>query len=302
MQEGNIDEKIYGTQKQNEFLQIYDRLSKKHKIPSLRVKGDRFLDIWFLSPIRTEIDFVFKQIKKLPDDSNKRALALILSRTMRSCRATTHADLGTLKEPVTRPYYCKKHGKVCKPLLSIRYWWRRYCLDTVARLKEFDSKRSATRQICLIGDSRSIDLKATLQKKDKALASLLQKQKIAGIFSSPPYVGLIDYHEQHAYAYDLFNFERHDELEIGPLCKGQSLQAQKDYIQGIAASLRNCKLYLRDDYNVLLVANDKYNLYPDIASEAGMQIVNEYKRPVLNRVEKDRSAYAEKIFHMREKN
>jgi hypothetical protein len=27
-------------------------------------------------------------------------------------------------------------------------------------------------------------------------------------------VGLIDYHEQHAYAYEIFGFDRKDELEI----------------------------------------------------------------------------------------
>jgi len=32
-----------------------------------------------------------------------------------------------------------------------------------------------------------------------------------------------------------------------------------------------------------------------------MRIVNTYKRPVLNRVEKDRSAYAEFIFHLKER-
>jgi len=48
-------------------------------------------------------------------------------------------------------------------------------------------------------------------------------------------------------------------------------------------------------------ANDKYNLYPQIAENAGLKIVNTYKRPVLNRTEKDKSAYSEIIFHMKEK-
>ena len=49
------------------------------------------------------------------------------------------------------------------------------------------------------------------------------------------------------------------------------------------------------------MANDKFNLYPDIAELADMKIVNRFKRPVLNRVEKDRSnAYAETIFHLKE--
>jgi len=55
------------------------------------------------------------------------------------------------------------------------------------------------------------------------------------------------------------------------------------------------------NYDIFLVANDKYGLYPKISELAGMKIVNQYKRPVLNRVEKDRSAYAEIIFHLKEK-
>ena len=128
------------------------------------------------------------------------------------------------------------------------------------------------------------------------------KQKIKGIFSSPPYVGLIDYHEQHAYAYEIFGFERKDDLEIGPLFKGQGKEARDLYVRGITEVLRNCKRYLQNDYDIFLVANDKFNLYPDIAELAGMRIVNQFKRPVLNRVEKDRSnAYAETIFHLKEK-
>ena len=114
-------------------------------------------------------------------------------------------------------------------------------------------------------------------------------------------VGLIDYHEQHAYAYDLFGFDRADNLEIGPLCKGQGVEARKSYVKGISDVLNNCKQFLKQDYNIFLVANDKYGLYLQIAELSNMKIINKYKRPVLNRVEKDRSAYAEIIFHMKEK-
>ncbi len=51
-----------------------------------------------------------------------------------------------------------------------------------------------------------------------------------------------------------------------------------------------------------LVANDKHNLYPQIAELANMEIIDKYKRPVLNRVEKGRAAYSEIIFHLKEKN
>lgn len=132
-------------------------------------------------------------------------------------------------------------------------------------------------------------------------ATVAKQKKIRGIFSSPPYVGLIDYHEQHAYAYDLFGFKRNDEFEIGPLFKGQGKEAKISYIQGIADVLNNCKKFLVDDYDILLVANDKYNMYPEIAEKAEMSIVNQYKRPVLNRTEKDKRAYSETIFHFKNK-
>jgi hypothetical protein len=42
-------------------------------------------------------------------------------------------------------------------------------------------------------------------------------------------------------------------------------------------------------------------MYPTIAENAGMKIVNQFKRPVLNRTEKDKGAYAEIIFHLKNK-
>jgi hypothetical protein len=63
--------------------------------------------------------------------------------------------------------------------------------------------------------------------------------------------------------------------------------------------LINCRKFLVDDFDIFLVANDKFNFYPMIAQAAGMQIVNQFKRPVLNRTERDKSAYAEIIFHMK---
>ena len=129
---------------------------------------------------------------------------------------------------------------------------------------------------------------------------MAKENKIKGIFTSPPYVGLIDYHEQHAYAYDLFRFNRRDDLEIGPLYRGRGMEARKSYVEGITEVLVNCKRFLVDDFNIFLVANDRYNLYPEIAEKSGLKIVNQFKRPVLNRTEKDKSAYSEIIFHMKE--
>lgn len=301
LRQGEIDESSYGKKKEKEFLPIFNKLIKEFKISLNQEKSESFLDKWYSLNIREEIQFVFEKIKKIKDTDTKKIISLILSRTIRSCRSTTHSDLATLIEPITTTYYCSKHGKICKPLFSILKWWESYSKDTIKRIVQFDKLRTKTFQYCLTGDSRDIDIFKELEMKNSVFGELAKKKKVNGIFSSPPYVGLIDYHEQHAYAYDLFGFERRDDMEIGRLYNGQGKEAKLSYIKGISDVLNNCKKFLIDDYNVFLVANDKFNMYPTIAENANMQIVNQYKRPVLNRTEKDKGAYSEIIFHLKSK-
>ena len=296
-----IIEQEYAPLKEKEFSLTFNKLQQKYQLKITQDENETFLGKWYLSPVKNEIDFAFEQLKKVSNPTTKKIITIILSRTIRSCRATTHMDLATLKHPVTKTYYCKKHGKICKPLFSIFSWWSRYSKDTVKRLYEFKKLKTNTFQKCLQGDARNINIFDSLSNKNSEFKALLKKQKIKGIFSSPPYIGLINYHEQHAYAYDLFKFKRNDASEIGPLFKGQGRDARNSYIEGISQVLNNLKQYLQNDYDIFLVANDKYNVYPTISEKAGMQIVNQYKRPVLNRTEKDKSAYAEIIFHLKEK-
>ncbi|MBF0608952.1 MAG: DNA methyltransferase [Candidatus Magnetobacterium sp. LHC-1] len=294
-----INEALYGAEKEKEFLPIFHRLVADYSIKLRQGKAETFLDKWYLQHVRDEIQFVSGEIKKIEDPVIKNIVSVIMSRTMRSCRSTTHADLATLVEPIAATYYCAKHGKICKPLFSILKWWQTYTKDTLNRLLQFDKLRTNTFQVCLTGDSRTVDILGELRKEAPAFSELANRQKLRGIFSSPPYVGLIDYHQQHAYAYGLFGFDRRDDLEIGPLLKGQGRQAKQDYMQGIVDVLNNCKRFLAENYDIFLVANDKYNMYPTIAEGTAMKIVNRYKRPVLNRTEKDRGAYSETIFHLK---
>lgn len=294
-----INEREYGEAKSIEFLTIYEKLVEKYKIKLKQSSSKTFLDKWFIQNTRDEIDLAFKLLKEISDPNTKKLLTIILSRTVRSCRATTHSDLATLKEPQLTSYYCVKHKKICKPLFSIRTKWETYSKDTLRRIETFNKTRTDTYQECIAGDSTVLDIFEKLEKRNKAFGKLARKNRIAGIFSSPPYVGLINYHEQHAYAYDLYGFENNEELEIGPLYKGRGKEARESYINGIAAVLINCEKYMSNDFNVFLVANDRFNLYPTIAEKAGMQIINQYKRPVLNRTERDKGAYSEIIFHLK---
>lgn len=297
----SFDENKFATEKEKEFLPIYQKLLKKYSIKLKQDKFVSFLDTWFIKNVRHEIDHVFQTIKQEKDVKTRKILALILSRTIRSCRATTHSDLATLKEPQFMTYYCYKHKKICKPLFSITTMLNRYALDTLSRIREFNRLRKSVYYSVVAGDSRVVNIFEKVEKQSPNFFKILKKQKISGIFCSPPYVGQIDYHEQHAYAYELLGFKRKDDLEIGPLYKGQGLEARQSYTQGIADVLNNCKQYLKEDYDIFLVANDKYNLYPEIAEKSGMKIVNQFKRPVLNRTERDRNPYSEIIFHFKVK-
>jgi hypothetical protein len=297
-----IDEKAYSKEKVYEFLPKYKKLIQTYKIKLKQETQVNFLDKWYLDTVRKEFEVVFEELKKVKNPETKEILTIILSRTIRSCRATTHSDLATLKDPVSTIYYCSKHNKICKPLFSIKKMWDRYTKDTIKRLIAFDKLRTDTHQICLAGDSRNLDIIETLKKKKNPLTEKVEREKISGIFSSPPYVGLIDYHEQHAYAYDLFGFNRKDDLEIGKLSLGQSKEAQRKYVDGISQVLINCKKFLKEDFSIFLVANDKYNLYPTIAEKSGLKIINQFRRPVLNRTEKDKGAYSEIIFQLKTNN
>jgi len=299
VQNGEINQDQYGKEKEQEFQKVFNKLVSVYNITVEQNRGNTFLDKWYNLPIREEINYVFNLIHNISDINIKKILAVILSRTMRSCRATTHADLATLVDPVFSTYYCRKHGKICKPLFSILGWWERYSSDTMNRLYEFNSLRTDTYQYCFTGDARRFNVISELTLKKAPFVEELKKKKIKGIFTSPPYVGLIDYHEQHAYAYDLFGFARRDNQEIGSLYKGQGKDAKESYIIGISEVLINCAKFLVNDYDIFLVANDKFGLYPKIINIAGMKIVNEFKRPVLHRTEKNKTPYSETIFHVK---
>ena len=297
---GEIDESSHGEKMEKAFLPRYQEILARHKVDARPPDGGGFLEKWYAPAVRAEMRAAKAAVDAIDDNETRGVLRIVLSRAVRSSRATTHSDLATLVDPIFHSYYCGKHGKICKPIFSMLGWWRRYAQDTAARIESFSRLRTDTRQLCLTGDARGIDIAAALEKRDPKLAATVRRKKIRGIFSSPPYVGLIDYHDQHAYAYELFGLKRRDEDEIGAMAKGRGREARENYAAGIAAALQNSRRFLRRDFDIFLVANDNFGLYPQIAARAGLRVVKEYKRPVLNRAEGSKSAYGESIFHMKE--
>jgi hypothetical protein len=209
-------------------------------------------------------------------------LKIILSRACRSARLIPHYDLATPKKPVRDPYYCYKHKRTCEPIDECLKFIRRYSEDTLARLAEFDRVRTQRELLVIHADSRTCRL----------------DMPVDGIMTSPPYVGTIDYHDQHTYAYELFGFQRRDDLEIGAKSSGKSKASQRDYVEGIVAVVRNLKRYVRPGGPMLFVANDRLGLYPEIAERAGCRIVGIEHRAVSKRTERDKKPYSESIFHL----
>ena len=91
---------------------------------------------------------------------------------------------------------------------------------------------------------------------------------------------MIDYHEQHRYAYELLGLEEFRELELG---KGSSRAALAAYVDGVVAVLANMRGALRPDAPVVIVINDRRELYPEILERAGLRLEERYRRHVNRR-------------------
>ena len=84
---------------------------------------------------------------------------------------------------------------------------------------------------------RSRSREATVLHADAR--SVAYAGRFDGIVTSPPYPGLIDYHEQHRYAYELLGLDDQRELEVGSAAAGTSKAALAAYTDGIVDVLIN---------------------------------------------------------------
>ena len=194
-------------------------------------------------------------------------LRVVLARAARSARRTTHFDLDFPREPQLEPYWCYKHRRECRPVETAAQFLRRYTLDTLVRLKEFSRVRArGPRATVIHGDVREL-----------ALACF------DGVLTSPPYPGLIDYHEQHRYAYELLGLDDRRELEVGAAAAGTSRAALAAYSDGVVSTLLNAKESLPKRAPIVIVVNDRRDLYPEILERSGLQLEQRLRRHVNRR-------------------
>jgi hypothetical protein len=113
--------------------------------------------------------------------------------------------------------------------------------------------------------------------------------------TSPPYPGLIDYHEQHRYAYELLGLDERRESELGRPARGVGRQAIEAYVRGVAAVLANARARLVPGATVCIVVNDRRDLYPEILRRAGLRLEDRLERHVNRRTGRRAGEYYESI-------
>jgi DNA methylase len=240
-------------------------------------KPSAFIRRWY-APAAAEELLSFRSL--VDDYEHADVLRVILARAARSARRTTHFDLDFPRAPQVEPYWCHKHRRECRPVETASQFLRRYTLDTLGRLKAFAQVRARGRRATVIhGDVREE----------------LPPKRFDGILTSPPYPGLIDYHEQHRYAYELLGLDDRRELEVGAAAAGTSRAAIEAYSDGIVAALGNAARSLRPGAPVLIVVNDRRDLYPEILERAGLRLEERLRRHVNRRTGRRAGEYFEDV-------
>ncbi len=239
-------------------------------------EASEYLRTWYAPRALQEL-LLYRAL--IPQYTYQDLLKVILSRSARSARLTTHFDLDFPKEPQREPYYCYKHRRICQPVQEALKFLQRYSLDTIRRIEAYMALRQEVQVEVLHADARTVVLPCMVD----------------GVITSPPYVGLIDYHEQHRYAYELLNLPRVEEQEIGAAKKGASQSAKQRYKEDMIAAFVNTARYLKPGGVVVVVVRDTQNLYAEIAAQAGFEVIGHLQREVNRRTGRRATAFYEDV-------
>ena len=255
----------------SDVREIGKRLSASSKRPT------GFAAEWFAPQAAAEL-LHFRSL--IAEYASHDVFRVVLARAARSARLTTHFDLDFPRAPQQGEYWCYKHRRTCRPVESANKFLSRYLFDTAARIRAFADVRDPVRAaLVLHGDARELELGGPYD----------------GAVTSPPYPGLIDYHEQHRYAYELLGLDDRRERELGAAAQGTSKAAIEEYVRGIASVLSKAREALRPRAPVCIVVNDRRELYPEILERAGLRLDARLERHVNRRTGRRAGEYFESI-------
>jgi hypothetical protein len=257
-----------------ELREVYARLDS---LPAKRRATSAYVREWYAPGAIAQL-IAFRDL--IDDYEHRDVLRVILSRAARSARRAAHFDLEAPRQAQTGEYWCHKHKRLCHPVESAVGFLRRYTLDTLARIVAFaEIREDACAADIIKADSRTVEYEA----------------RFDGVVTSPPYPGLIDYHEQHRYAYELLGLDDARELELGAAEAGTSRAAIDAYTEGIACALANAAAALVPEAPLAIVVNDRRNLYPAILARAGLRLDERLRRHVNRRTGRRAGEYFEDV-------
>jgi hypothetical protein len=235
-------------------------------VPLPREDVTVWLRDWYSDQALEEL-LAYREAARAHGGDSKKVAYTILSRAARSARMTTHYDLDFPRQPIRGPYYCLKHKRTCRPVEEAGKFLQRYTRDAIRRLREFSAIRSEQAVTVLHDDARTVEL----------------SQEASGIITSPPYPGLIDYHEQHRYAYELLGLQDRRTGELGRAERGTGRSAIEEYVDGMVAVFQNARRFLPAGAPVVIVVNDSRDLYPQILRRASFMLEERLTRHVNRR-------------------
>ena len=225
--------------------------------------ASEYLHSWF-APKALQQLLYFRSL--IADYEHQELLQIVLSRAARSARLTMHFNLDFPAKPQTEPYDCRKHSRVCKPTDDAEKFLVRYGLDTLQRMKAFAKLRSGAVTSVVSGNSQEFEFPQ---------ADL--------VITSPPYVGLIDYHEQHRYAFELLGLTSREQLEIGAARRGVSKRVVDSYVDDMTAAFKNTLRALQPGGRMVVIVHDRRQLYDEIARRLNVQVDFRLERHVNRR-------------------
>jgi len=255
---------------------VRDALARFERGEGRAGRASAYVCDWF-APVAAGQLLRFRSL--VGDYEHADVLRVVLARAARSARLTTHFDLDFPRVPQREPYWCHKHRRECKPVEHASHFIRRYALDTLTRLKTFARVRTRHEVQIVHGDALDVTLAG----------------RFDAVVTSPPYPGLIDYHEQHRYAYELLGLDDLRTSELGAAAAGTSRAALAAYADGIAAVLERSAVLLRPGAPLLVVVNDRRELYPAILERAGLRLDGRHRRHVNRRTGRRAGEYFEDV-------
>jgi hypothetical protein len=243
-----------------------------------------YLAAWYAPRALDELLFYRGLVDDYPD--TRELMSVVLSRSARSARRTAHHDLEFPRAPVTGPYDCHKHKRTCHPTSEALKFLRRYSLDTIVRVREYARIRTLVAATVLHDDARTVNYR---------------DHRFAGIITSPPYPGRIDYHEQHRYAFELLGLDDQRSDEIGAAVRGFSRRVTADYVADMTAVFAHARAHTRPGGVFVIVIDDARDLYRDILDAAGLTVTERRRRHVNRRTGRRSGEFYEQVIVASEK-